>query len=282
MPSRKLRVLIAVASLPLWLPLASCGPKKPAVDTPAFYWDAARETFAARDYLKTTEHLRRIIRTDNEFTQRALPWRLAVSSGLAQVYLDLASDCQKGVSANPQTPGPVRQAMSNYRLMAETRVLEFAETFIQFRKVYKEPTVTLDFAFPTVNVADILERGKVQAGTLPSAEMMASVERRMMERAIADAVAASVGAPGDIAKGRAAFQGGRAQVSREVFMAAMLKSLYNQTELFSREAMNKLDRLMLFVEQGMEALKTMEASEQNKQLANDFQMLLKSAKQPRP
>jgi hypothetical protein len=32
----------------------------------------------------------------------------------------------------------------------------------------------------------------------------------------------------------------------------------------------------------MEALKTMEASEQNKELANDFQMLLKSAKQPRP
>ena len=281
MSRRKLRILITVASLPIWLPLMSCGPKKPAVGTPAFYWDAARETFATRDYLKTTEHLRRIIRTENEFTQRALPWRLVVSSGLAQVYLDLASDCQKGVRANPDAPGAIRQAMSNYRLTAETRALEFAETFIQFRKAYKEPTVTLDFAFPTVNVADVLERGKLQGGTLPSAEIMASVERRMMERAVADAVAAAVGAPGDIAKGRAAFQGGRAQVPREVFMAAMLKSLYNQAELFSREAMNKLDRLMLFVEQGMEALKTMEASEQNKKLASDFQMLLKSPKKER-
>jgi len=282
MPSRKLRVLIAAASLPLWLSLASCGPKKPAVGTPAFYWDAARETFATRDYLKTTEHLRRIIRSENEFTQRALPWRLVVSSGLAQVYLDLGNDCQKGIRATPEAPAALRQAMSNYRLTAETRALEFAETFIQFRKVYKEPTVTLDFAFPSVNVAEIPERGKVQGGALPSAEIMTSVEHRMMERAVADAVAAAVGAPGDIAKGRAAFQGGRAQVPRDVFMTAILKSLYNQTELFSREAMNKLDRLMLFVEQGMEALKTMEASEQNKELANDFQMLLKSAKQPRP
>ena len=73
MSRRKLRILITVAALPLWLSLTSCGPKKPAVGTPAFYWDAARETFATRDYLKTTEHLRRIIRTDNEFTQRALP-----------------------------------------------------------------------------------------------------------------------------------------------------------------------------------------------------------------
>jgi hypothetical protein len=166
--------------------------------------------------------------------------------------------------------------------MGETRALEFAETFIQFGKAFKEPTVTLDFAFPSVNVAEIPERGKVQGGAIPSAQIMTSVEHRMMERAVPDAVAAAVGAPGDIAKGRVAFQGGRAQVPRDVFMAAMLKSLYNQTELFSREAMNKLDRLMLFVEQGMEALKTMEASEQNKELASDFQMLLKSAKQPRP
>lgn len=282
MPCPKLRVPIAVVSLILWLPLASCGPQKPAMGTPAFYWDAARETFATRDYLKTTEHLRRIIRTDNEFTQRALPFRLVVSSGLAQAYLELAGDCQKGLKTEPQTPGPLRQAMANYRLHAESRALEFAETFIQFRKVNQDKIIALEFPFPTLRAADVPERVKVQGGALLSPDAMTLVDQKVIERTMADAAAAAVGAADDLAKGRTAFESGKAEVPREVFMHAMLQSLYNQSELFGRGAMNKFDRLAVFVEQGTEALKTMEQNEQNKTLAANFQELLKTAQKPRP
>ncbi len=280
MPSQTRPVLAVASCLLLWLLGASCGPKGPEVGSPAFYWQAARETFVTRDYLKTTEHLRRVIRTENEFTQRALPWRLVVSSGVAPAYLDLASDCEMGLKANPKTELQMRRAMSNYWLMAETRALEFVETFIQFRKQYTGNTIGLEFPFPSVDLSDIVERGKIQGGILMSPERMTALEHRMMERAMADAVSAAVGAPEDIPKGRLAFQGGRAEVPREVFMTAMLRSLYRQAALFGRDAMNKPDRLMVFTEQATEALKTMEKNEQNKRLAADFQSLLKPAKKP--
>jgi hypothetical protein len=93
--------------------------------------------------------------------------------------------------------------------------------------------------------------------------------------------AAAVGAAGDVAKAKSLFQGGKAQVPREVFMQAMVKALYAQAELFSRELMNKPDRLQLFADQGLAALKTMADNKENKQLATDFEMLVKSSQKPK-
>jgi hypothetical protein len=103
----------------------------------------------------------------------------------------------------------------------------------------------------------------------------------MIEHSVAESAAAAVGSPGDLAKAQTIFQGGKAQVPREVFMQAMVKALYGQTELFSRELMNKPDRLQLFADQGLAALKTMEDNKQNKELATNFEMLVKSSQQPR-
>jgi hypothetical protein len=284
MLKRKHRVIIAIPCLLLWLPLTSCstGPQKPKQGTPAFYWDAAKETLAKRDYLKTTEHLRRVIRTENEFTQRAAPFRLAVASGLAQGYLDIATDLQKGVKASKLPPAALRKTMADYRLLAETRSLEFAETFILYVKSPKQENVLLDFPFPQVATGEIAERSQIQGGAVLSPEVMTAVERRMIERSVPEGVAASVGAPGDIAKARAAFQSGSAQVPREVFMQAMVDSLYQQMGMFSRAVLNKPDRLFVFANQGLEALKTMEANEHNKHSAEDFKAMVKIAQQLQP
>ncbi len=282
MLSRKPGVITLIPCLSICLSLTSCslGPSKAPPGTPAFYWQAAQETFVTRDYLKTTEHLRRVIRTENEFTLRAQPWRLVVSSGLAKAYIDLADDFRQGIKTQTSPPGSARKLMSDYRTLAETRAIEFAETFIQFMKTPKEPNILLDFPFPTATMAEIAERKQIQGGLLPSGDTMSSVERRMIERSVAEAGAAAVGAPGDAAKAATLFQAGKTQVPREVFMQAMVKALYSQTELFSRELMNKPDRLQLFADQGLAALKTMEDNAQNKELTNNFEMLVKSSKQP--
>jgi hypothetical protein len=272
-----------LSCLSFWLGLTSCssGPEKAKPGTPGFFWEAAGETFATRDYLKTTEHLRRVIRTENEFTGRALPWRLVVSGGLAQAYIDLADDFRQGIKTHQIAPGSLRKLMTDYRVTAETRSLEFAETFIAFMKAPKAENVILEFPFPTAtSMAEIAERKRIQGGLQPSADLLVSAERRMIERAVPALAAAAVGAPGDEAKAQSLFQAGKAQVPREVFMEAMVKALYNQTELYSRELMNKPDRLQLFADQGLAALKTMAENQQNKELATNFEMLVKSSKQP--
>ena len=66
-------VVIALGALGLVAAGTSCssGPQPPQPGTPAFYWAAAKETYRAGDFLKTREHLQRILATENEFSARA-------------------------------------------------------------------------------------------------------------------------------------------------------------------------------------------------------------------
>ncbi len=284
MLSRNCGVLLAIPCLLLWLPLTSCssGSEKPKQGTPAFYWQAAQETVAKRDYLKTTEHLRRVIRTENEYTQRAMAFRLAVASGLAQAYLDMASDFQDGVKANKGAQAPGRKQMGDYRVMGETRVLEFVETLMAYNKAPAQDPVVLEFPFPQAMPGEIAERKRIQGGLLPSPEALTLYERKMIERSVPEAVATAAGAPGDFAKAQAMFQSGKAQVPRNVFMHAMMESLDAQAKLFSRSVLNKPDRLFILANQGLESLKTMEASEDNKHHAENFKTLAKLARDLQP
>src|SRR5947209_8100646 len=54
------------------------------------YWSAAKETYAAGDYLKTADHLERLIGDDNQYTARAIPWYLALTSGMAAGHKEVA------------------------------------------------------------------------------------------------------------------------------------------------------------------------------------------------
>src|SRR5215813_1560943 len=79
--TRSAALLIALAVLGL----AACsGPVTTSarVGTPEFYWYAAKETYAAGDYVKTADHLDHLIATDNEYTARAVPWSLVLTSGM--------------------------------------------------------------------------------------------------------------------------------------------------------------------------------------------------------
>jgi hypothetical protein len=282
MLTRKLATHVAVAAI-LLLPLGSCSTaSKPKPGTPAFYWQAAVETLAKRDYLKTTEHLRRIIRTDNEYTARAIPFRLVVSAGIAEAYYDLAAEIQKGVRASRQPPAALRKSLNDHRVMAETRALEFTETLIAYTKSPKQDPVLLDFAFPPLGPSEPKQLAQIREGGLLAPEVMALVEQRMVERGVPRAVQAAVGAPDDPDKAKAAFQAGKAQVPREVFLRAILQTLYKECGLFSRTAMNKPDRLYIFANQGIEALKTMEDNEDNRREAERFKALAKVAQTLQP
>jgi hypothetical protein len=72
--------------------LTSCssGPQPPAPGTPAFFWAAAKETYAAGDYEKTVQHLGRICNTQSDYPARAQPWLLVLTSGMAKANMDLA------------------------------------------------------------------------------------------------------------------------------------------------------------------------------------------------
>ena len=71
-PSARRWITMAIALSILGLVAAgtscSSGPQLPQPGTPAFYWSAAKETYRAGDFVKTSENLQRILASEAEIT----------------------------------------------------------------------------------------------------------------------------------------------------------------------------------------------------------------------
>src|SRR5947207_6910599 len=108
------RMLLAAAALAAGGLQFSCSSESgPKPGTPAFYWSAAKETFAASDYVKTSQNLEKIVATENDYTARAQAWLLTLTSGQIRGYLDLADGLEAGVRAKKMDPGGYRKYISN-------------------------------------------------------------------------------------------------------------------------------------------------------------------------
>jgi len=93
----------------------------PQPGTPAFYWSAAKETYAAGDYQKTVDHLGNILSSQNEYVARAQPWMLIMTSGMARGYMDLADAFEAGGHANQPQATAFHRLVNDYRGYAVCR-----------------------------------------------------------------------------------------------------------------------------------------------------------------
>src|SRR5882762_5746224 len=144
MGTRRFRISVAVALAGLNFACSTSSAPEPG--TPAYYWAAAKETFAANDYAKTSEHLDKVLASDNEYSARARPWLLILTSGTVRGYMEVADKLESGVREKKADPGGFRKYISNSRSTAGRLSLHFAETFMRFQKGKDDP-VPLAFNF---------------------------------------------------------------------------------------------------------------------------------------
>jgi hypothetical protein len=274
------RVLLATTLPIVLIGLTACStaPRGPQPGTPGFYWQAAKETFANKDYMKTADHLRQVVNSNSEFAKPAQAMRLVLSAGLAKGYVDLAAAYESGAKANTIKPMPLRKVASNYLKLAETRALDFGETFPKFESGSQDATVVLEFGYPGADVNDPLEMKKVLTGLLPDEAGQATFERKMLEKSVALAACGAVGAAKDAAKAQAAFQAGRSEVPREVFVLAMANNLYDLAQLFGSKKLDLPQRVEFFAGEGVDALKQLKESKDTKALSAKLDKLLKDSK----
>jgi len=96
--------------------LTSCsGPATQRVGTSDFYWSAAKETYAAGDYVKTADHLDHLIDSQNDYTARAIPWSLVLTSGMAAGYMEMAEHYAAGARVNKAHALEFHRKESQYR-----------------------------------------------------------------------------------------------------------------------------------------------------------------------
>jgi hypothetical protein len=275
-PSSFLTGLLAVTMI---LTLVSCsmGPSAPEKGTPEFYWQAARETFLAADYLKAADHLEQITRTENPFTAKAQPWKLVLTSGLANGFMELADNYEYGARANRANPTPFRRRVSNYRGMAAGISLQFAETFLKF-SANKDPEIVLAFPFPTGSSGQVIALNRVAKGIFPAEAEADTAQKHTIERSVLLAVSAAVGAGEDTAKARALFQGQDVKVPRATFILAMATALYDQSQLYGPRKLDTPEKTKMFATHALNAAMSIPETKESKALIVKIQAALKKAK----
>lgn len=262
----------------LFHPSCSSGPRAPEKGTPAFYWQAAQERFAAGDYRKTNDHLDQLLKTDNEYTSRAQAWRLVLLTGMTASHMELADSFENGARANKANPVPFRRYSSDFRNEANRLALQKAETFLDFQKKNKDTEIWLDYGFPTGSAAPVMQLTKASTGILMATEEVETAQRRVVERGVLMATCSAVGAPGDSAKALEVFKSGQVKVPRAQFMMALADSLYREAELYAPRKLDQPDRANAFCNLAMDALKEVPESKESKELKSKIGDTLKKSR----
>ncbi len=271
------RILALLGLLTVILVLLSCsGSSAPKAGTPAFYWAAAKETYAAGDYQKTVENLGNLLSTPNEYVVRAQPWMLVLTSGMAQGYTDLAEAYDAGAHVNRALVVNFRKQANLYRGTANTYALQFADTFAKFQS--SDEFVTFAFAYPNGSPTEVLVLNQVAGGAWPAEAQLETVQKRTIEHAVLLATCRAAAAKSDPAKAQDLLKTGDAKVPRAAFVEAMANALYEQSQMYVHNKLDQPDRMRTFCARAEEALKSLPVSKDSEQLNKKIQAALKKSK----
>ena len=266
-----------LAVLSVTLILVSCSSSDaPQPGTPAFYWSAAKETYATGDYPKTIQHLGNILTSQNDYVARAQPLMLILTSGMAHGYMDMAEAFEAGSHANHSQTTAFHRSVNNYRGSASRLSLQFAETFGNFQS--KDDSVTLAFPYPTGSPNEVVILNKISLGAMPPVPEIDTAQRRAIERAVVLATCRAVGAQGDPAKAQDLLKSGDAKIPRATFVHAMATALFEQAQLYSHNKMDDPDKMRIFCSRAQDALKPLPASKETDDLNKKIQAALKKPK----
>jgi hypothetical protein len=273
-------VAIALTTLGLLAAGTSCssGPQPPQPGTPAFFWAAANETYRAGDYLKTSEHLQRILASENEFTARARAWDTVISGGVAQAYIELADNWEAGARGNRTDPTPFRKQVSSLRSLASAAAIQYAEDVHKVVEADKDPTILLAFAIPAGAAAPPAGLKRVAGGILVQDSERDLLQTAMLQRGVLLSVCAAVGSPDDAAAAQEKLKTGEFRVPRDTFLLAAAKSLEAQSDLFAFNKLDQPNRLKLMAQETLKALGAIPQTKETKSVNDKIQARLKKAR----
>jgi hypothetical protein len=273
-------VAIALSIVGLLAAGTSCssGPQPPQPGTPAFFWAAANETYRAGDFIKTSEHLQRILASENEYSTRARAWDTVISAGLTQGYIELADTYEAGARANRADPTPFRKQVSTLRSLASASAIQFTEDIHKVIGADKDPNIVLAFAYPTGAVAQPAGLKRVAGGILVQDSEQELLKAAMLQRGVLLSVCAAVGSPDDAAATQEKLKTGEARVPRETFLMAAAKALSDQSELFTGTKLDLPNRLKMLSQEALAALGAIPQTKDTKTLTDKIQARLKKAR----
>ncbi len=276
-PSARIPFLACLLAAML-ISLSSCGgPAGPAPGTPAWFWQAAQTTWSTGDLQKTSDNLETLAKPGSEFADRAQPWRLMITAGMAAGYMKIADAYEAGAKVNQGAAAEFRRVMADYRSQANRQAVQFFQTFAQLQQANAAGEVPIAFSFPQGSAQEVASLNKIAEGHVLSEREAAAAEQQSLQREVLLTVCNAVGAKQDTAKAQKIFAGENPVIPRETFLAAVAEELHRLGDIYSPRKLDKPDRVKLFDEKALEVLKSLPESEETKKLAKEIEKELKAA-----
>src|SRR5262249_22252207 len=149
---------------------------------------------------KTVDNLDHVTATRNEYTVRAIPWSLVLSSGMAAGYMELADDYAMGARMNRANALAFRRKVSEFNALAARLSVQFAESLGKLEQV-KDELIPLAFGRPKGSAAQPALLTRVANGIMLDAADAETAQALAIERGVLMTACGAAGAPNDIAKG---------------------------------------------------------------------------------
>lgn len=225
--------------------LTSCsGPVAAKAGSPEAIWASAKASYANGDYTSTLEQLASITENRNDYTARAIPWELVLTTGMAAGYIELADDYAKGARINPANAMAFRRKATEYRNLANPLVLQAARSVEKLEQL-PPGSITLTFGRPRGNLATPAALYKIAAGLRITDAEANAAPVQALERNVLLAACLAVGAPNDSAKATEVLSHASTITPRAAFAGAMAEMLDKTSMLYSRNELDLPDKLEL-------------------------------------
>jgi len=256
----------------------SSGPEPPKPGSPAFLWSAAKTTYAAGDFLQATQNLTQLAASDSEFATRSMPWAIMVSAGVAQGYRELADNYDAGAKANRANPTPFRRQAYAFRSQGSAAAMQCTEAVHKLLAGNPPETIALELGYPNGSAAEPVQLQRVSKGMLVPAAELEALQQAMVKRGVLLSVTQNVAGAADPAKAAEVFKQGEVKVSRAAFLQATAKALVELSDLFGSQKLDRPDRVTLLCNEAEQALKSIPATKETKDLMGRIAKMRKSGK----
>jgi hypothetical protein len=213
------------------------------VGSAEFYWNAAKETYAAGDYLKTLDDLDHLMETHSEYTARAVPWSLVLTAGMANGYMELADAYTAGAHENKAQALAFRRKANDYRTIASPLALRFAQNVEKMDQL-PAGAVPVAFPMPKGSGSDPELFNRVRGGEMLSQTDAEAAVTLAIQRNVLLAACEAVGAPNDMAKAEHILTN-VSTASHTTFGKAVSQMLENESKLYSRNQLDQPEKLAI-------------------------------------
>lgn len=263
----------ALASL--FLVGCDSGPAQPAKGTPAYYWQAANESFNAGDLRKTADNLDELLKGKNEFTEKATTWRLIMTWGMLKADLDIAEKYELGGRATKGNPTPFRRVVNDTRSATGQISMQLIEAWRKFKSSKQDGDIMLDFPFPSGATAPVAALSQAANGILPPAGELENMHRQAIQRGMLLATAQATGGGEDVSRAREMFKNRPVKVPSAVFSQAMAEAMTEGATIFESKKLDRPDARKILLEEAAGLLKDLPDSKDKKALSARIQDSMK-------